>query len=155
MKARLLLLATLFLAPAACAPRFINGTQIPDNPNTRAILSLMDRYRAALEARDAQAVMKLVSPNFRDNAGTETLEDDLTYEELPKVLPGLFNRLQDTRVDLDVRRVEVQGTQASAVYYWNAIWRMPALTGKPQRESELEQMTFEKVDGEWRILSGI
>lgn len=154
MKLRLLPV-TLLLLLAACAPRYIGNTRIPDTPDTRELLQLMDRYRAALEARNADAIMQLVSPNFRDNAGTDTPADDLHYKDLPQALPQLFERLEDTRVELDIRRIQVDGNEASATYYWAASWRMPKLGDKPQRESELEQMIFEKVDGKWKILSGI
>lgn len=155
MKLRLLPATLLLLLLAACAQRYIGNTRIPDTPDTRELLQLMDRYRAALEARNANAVMEMVSPNFRDNAGTDTPADDLLYKNLPQALPQLFERLDDPRVELDVRRIDVQEDRATATYYWSASWRMPRLGDKPQRESELEQMTFEKVDGRWKILSGI
>jgi hypothetical protein len=44
---------------------------------------------------------------------------------------------------------------ATAIYYWNASWRMPGLNARPQKESELEQMILRKEDNEWKILSGI
>jgi Domain of unknown function (DUF4440) len=150
-----LLLACVPLLLAACAARQIPGTQIPDTKESRAVLDVMERYRSALEARDAQAIQQLVSESFRDNAGTETLEDDLTHDNLSEVLPALFARLESPRVDLDIRQVDVRDGMATVTYYWNASWRMPALGDKPQRESELEQMVLQREDGQWRIVSGI
>jgi hypothetical protein len=154
MKLRLLLAGAPLLL-AACAARQIPGTQIADTQDTRAILQVMERYRSALEARDAQALQQLVSQNFRDNAGTDDPADDLTYENLPQALPALFSRLESPQVELDVRRVEVKDGLATVIYYWNATWRMPSLQSAPRRESELEQMVLERQEGGWRIVSGL
>jgi hypothetical protein len=150
-----LLLACAPLLLAACATRNIPGTQIADTEDTRAILDVMERYRSSLEARDAKAIHQLVSKSFRDNAGTEAPEDDLTYNNLSEALPTLFSRLESPRVDMDVRQVNVKNGMATVIYYWNASWRMPGLLDRPQRNSELEQMILQKEEGQWRIVSGI
>jgi hypothetical protein len=150
------LLVCALLVLSACGPRYIPGTQINDTQDTRAILEVMERYRSALEARDAKAIQALVSPNFRDNAGTEDPSDDLTAANLSQALPALFARMDAPRVELDVRRVDVKPDGwATVIYYWNASWRAPGLMEKPQRDSELEQMILQREDGKWRIVSGI
>lgn len=151
---RSLLIAGLCLL-TACAARQIPGTQIQDTSDTRAILQVMERYRSALEARDARAIQSLVSRSFKDDAGTDTPEDDLTYANLPAQLATRLERVTDVKLELNVRKVDIAGKEASAIYYWNASFRMPKLDGRPQSESELEQMLFEKIDGDWKILSGI
>lgn len=150
------LLVCAFLVLAACGPRNIPGTQIPDTDDTRAILDVMERYRSALEARDAKAVQELVSKSFRDNSGTEDPSDDLTYDNLPEALPTLFSRIEAPKVEMDIRRVDVKpGGVATVIYYWNATWRAPSLLDRPQRNSELEQMVLQKEEGRWRIVSGM
>ncbi|HZI12023.1 MAG TPA: nuclear transport factor 2 family protein [Myxococcus sp.] len=153
---RLLALSVLSLL-AACTPKRIPGTEIDDTKDTRAILQVMERYRAALEARDANAIQALVSRDFREDAGTPSEpEDDLHAHNLAPYLAQLFQQLQAPKVDLSVRRVQVRRDDiATAIYYWNASWRMPSLNQRPQKESELEQMVLRKEDGEWKILSGI
>ncbi|WP_309889195.1 nuclear transport factor 2 family protein [Archangium sp.] len=151
-----LLLASAVLLLAACTPRNIPGTQIPDTEDSRAILKVMEQYRTAVEARDTKTLQQLVSKSFRDNAGTDDPEDDLTYDNLPQALPALFSRLESPRVDLEVRQVDVRKNGvATVIYYWNASWRVPGLLDRPQRESELEQMVLQKEDGQWRIVTGL
>ncbi|MCY1076414.1 nuclear transport factor 2 family protein [Archangium lansingense] len=149
------LLVCALLVLAACGPRNIPGTQIPDTNDSRAILNVMERYRAALEARDAKALQGLVSKSFRDNAGTEDPSDDFTYDNLSETLPALFSRIESAKVEMDIRKVEVRTNGvATVIYYWNATWRAPSLLDKPQRDSELEQMVLQKEEGQWRIVSG-
>jgi hypothetical protein len=155
MNTRLLLACATLLLAAACGPRNIPGTQIPDTDQSRAVLKVMERYRSALEARDAKALQQLVSKSFRDNGGTEDPQDDLTYDNLPQALPALFARIDSLRVELDIRRVDVRSNGvATVIYYWNASFRVPTLLEAPQRDSELEQMVLEKEDGQRRIVSG-
>jgi ketosteroid isomerase-like protein len=155
MLKRFLALSVLSLL-AACAPKRIPGTEIEDNSDTRAILQVMEQYRAALEARDAGAIQALVTKDFREDAGTPSEpDDDLTAANLGPYLEGLFQQLQSPKVELDVRRVQVGEDVAAAIYYWKASWRMPGLSPKPQRESELEQMVFRREGGTWKIASGI
>lgn len=155
MSLRPALALSFVLALAACGPRYIRGTQIEDTDDTRAILQLMERYRAALEARDARGIQALLAPGFRDDAGTEDPSDDLTAQNAGTLLPQRLSKLADVHVELDVRRVEVSGEDAQAIYYWKAQYKLPRLNPKPQSESELEQMVFQRVGGTWKILSGI
>ncbi|HVG62353.1 MAG TPA: nuclear transport factor 2 family protein [Hyalangium sp.] len=154
MNFRTLLIVPLLLA-AACAPRRIPGTEIADTDDTRAVLAIMERYRTALEARDAKAIQALVSEDFKEDGGTESPDDDLTYDNLSTHMSNLFQKLDKPKVDISVRRVDVQDDMATAVYYWNASWRMPSLTSRPQSDGELEQMVLKKTNGEWKIISGI
>ena len=149
------LLVCALLVLAACGPRNIPGTQILDTNDSRAILKVMEQYRAALEARDAKAIQGLVSKSFRDNAGTDDPADDLTYENMPEALPALFSRIDSPRITIDIRKVDVRNNGvATVIYYWNATWRAPGLLDKPQRDAELEQMVLQKEDGQWRIVAG-
>jgi hypothetical protein len=155
MTLRPLVACALLLLPLACAPKRIPGTEIRDNAETRAILNVMESYRRALEARDAGAIQGLVDKNFRDNAGTETPEDDLTYDSLMRELPGRLAKFEDVKLDFTIKRIDVQGATAQAVYFWNARYRMPKLNNKPQLDSELEVMVFSRTGEGWKILSGI
>lgn len=157
MNLRPLLALSVLCLVTACAARHIPGTDIIDTDDTRAILSVMDRYRAGIEGRNAQMILDLVSKDFREDAGTETPEDDLTAANLPEHLNHLFERLESPRVELNVRRVNIDEETglATAIYYWNASWRLPGLNTRPQTDSELEQMVLRKEDGQWKILSGM
>jgi hypothetical protein len=136
------------------------GTTIEDTPDARAILNVMERYRTALEHGDAQGVLALVSPDFRDTGGTPNPEDDLDYQSLQRVLPQRLGRIQDLHVDIDVRSIDFHkgmatGNEATAIYYYSARFRMPTLTARGQNESDLKQMTFRRENDQWKIVSGL
>lgn len=143
------------LALYGCAARRIPGTQIEDTEEARAIVDLMEQYRRAVEARDAPKVIALVADSFKDTAGTPSPEDDLDYAKLREELPRNLAKLDEVRLDLNVRKIEVTKEAARAVYTYTASWKMPSLTGRPQSDSDIKEMWFKRIDGEWKITSGI
>jgi len=154
-------LRLLPLLPAAlalclgCAARRIPGSDIEDTSDTRAILGVIEQYRSALEARDANKILELVSEHFKDTGGTPSPEDDLDYAALRHVLPGRLARLDELKIDLSVRKIAVDKDTASAIYHYNTHYRLPKLTSKVMNEGDLQQMVLKRVDGKWKILSGI
>jgi hypothetical protein len=155
---RPLLLCALALTLTACPPKKIGGTDIDDTSDTRAILDLVSQYRQAVEARSAQQVIALVDESFRDDGGSPLPDDDLDYKTLFTALPARFQRLDDVRLDVTVRRVEFDETQTSArvTYSYTLTFRMPSLTARTQSETDMKQMRLKKVaDKGWKIVSGI
>ena len=151
----LLAAAALVILASGCAQRRFPGTEIEDNSDTRAIRDVMLAYINALENKDAGALLGLVSEKFADNSGTAEPDDDLNYEVLKAQLPERFKRLSDIRVEMELRRIHVEGDAAVAVYFYNLRYRMPGINEKPQLESDLKQMNFAREGEGWKITSGI
>ena len=139
-------------AAAACGPHRIPGTDLEDTGDTRAIIDVISRYNSALEARDANAILALVDPEFRDNAGTLTPEDDIDIERLRTVLPQRLAKLQDVAVRIEIKTIDVKGDKAQAVYTWVSQFK---LNGKPRTESDIKRMELRRRADGWKIVSGI
>ncbi len=157
MKIRLRMSMVALLVLSACAARRIPGTEIEDTDDARAILQIMERYRAAFEARDADGVIKLCSESFKDDGGSLRRQDRVDYATLKKVLPGEFAMMDEVRLDLNIRKIEMhpETRMASAVYNYNLSFRTPRLSSKLQNESEIKEMWFKRDGGQWKIASGI
>ena len=149
--------SAVILLVQACAARQIPGTTIEDTRETRSILAVMETFRTAVEGRDTDRLLSLVSPSFRDNSGTATPDDDLDYAQLKDALPKNFEKLSDVRLEMTVRKIEFLPAEkaARAVYTYNSSFRMPGLTARPHRDSEIKEMYFVKESGTWKIVSGI
>ncbi len=157
MSSKTFLAAAALVLVAACAPKRIPGTEIDDTDDTRAILKVMEAYRSALEQRDAPKVLAVVAESFKDDLGTPAAGDDLDYLRLRDQLPQSLARLDDVKVEMTVRKVDVNKADltARAVYTYSTSFRMPSLSSKPQSESEIKEMKLLKVAGAWKITSGI
>ena len=149
-------LALLFflagVALAGCGPHHIPGTDLEDTGDTRAIIDTITRYNSALEARDANAIIALVDPQFHDNAGTLTPEDDIDIQRLRTVLPQRLAKLQDVAVRMEIKSIEVKGDRATAVYTWVSQFK---LGGKSMTESDIKRMELRRRADGWKIVSGI
>jgi len=152
-KRRVWLVAALL--SSGCAAHRIPGTDIEDNPDTRAILQVLERYRVAVETKDSNTLIGLVSPSFKDNAGTATPDDDLDYGGLQKNLPQRFAKIDDVHLDMNVRKIELKNDIASVIYYYTMSFRMPTLSSKVRTESDIKQMLLRREQGQWKITSGV
>jgi hypothetical protein len=140
------------LAVLGCGPHRIPGTDLEDTGDTRAIIDVMTRYNSALEARDANGILALVDPAFRDNGGTLTPEDDIDIEKLRTVLPQRLAKLKDVAVRIEIKKIEVNGDRANAVYTWVSQFK---LGSKSMTESDIKRMEFKREADGWKILSGV
>ena len=146
------LLLLIVLMAAGCGPHRIPGTDLEDTGDTRAVIDTIARYNSALEARDANAILALVDPEFRDNAGTLSPDDDIDIERLRTVLPQRLAKLQDVAVRIEIKTIDVKGDRAQAVYTWVSQFK---LNGKSRTESDIKRMELRRRADGWKILSGI
>jgi len=147
--------ATAVALMAGCAAKRIPGTDIDDTPQTRALLGVMEKYRTAVEAEDADGVMALIDPEFQDNSGTATPSDDLDYKNLRRTLADRFARLDSVKLSFEVKRINIERDRATAIFSYSSSFKLPGMTQKPLGDSELEEMSFKRTDNQWRITSGI
>jgi len=149
---RALLTLIALAAVVGCGPHRIPGTDLEDTGDTRAIIDTISKYNSALEARDVNAILALVDPEFRDNAGTLDPTDDIDIERLRTVLPQRLAKLQDIAVRIEIKTIDIKGDQAQVVYTWVSQFK---LNGKARTESDIKRMELRRRADGWKILSGI
>jgi ketosteroid isomerase-like protein len=155
MTAPRLALAAL-LGAAACAPKLLPGTDLPDTADNRAIFGVVQSYRAAVERRDAAGVLALVSESYFDSAGTPDLTDDLDYATLAKSLPADLARLGSMRMDVAVTRIEVDGDRAAAFLRWDTRYRVVTRTGEvPRAQLDVSRLQLAREATGWKITAGL
>lgn len=158
MLARGLLVATVAVLAVGCSPKKIPGTDLDDSDDTRAILDVMEKYRVALEKRDAQSIIGLADESFKDDGGSANPDDDYNYHDLYTKLPETLKKLGDIRLEFNVRKIELSedSQSARATYTYTASYNMPGLQSKKQSDTEIKQMIFKKADNNtWKIVSGV
>ena len=143
------------LLVTGCMPRYIRGTQIPDNPDTEAIILVMEKYRQALIAKDPPAIVKLLAPDFYDDGGTVDPADDLTIRNVQPVMEKRLSKISDIDLDVQVKSIDIHENNAVATYYYTEHYRIPTLDPNLQTSNDLKQMSLVRVGGAWKIRSGI
>lgn len=158
MRSSFVVLLVAAAALSACSPKKIPGTDIDDTSETRAVMGILSEYRKAVEARDAKGVISLCDESFSDDGGSANPEDDLVFSNLDQDLSARFARVQDVRLEMNVRKIELSEDERGArvTYSYTLNFRMPQYTARTQSETDLKQMTLIRVDEKtWKITSGI
>jgi hypothetical protein len=156
-RAHLAALIVVAAAAVGCSPKMIPNSEIRDTEENRQILSVIAAYKNALEGRNVERIMSLVSESFFETSGTPDGEDDYDYEGLQNRLKEWAERTRSIRAELKVRSIEVEGDQARARYFYDINYQIPGPEGVPQwkRESDTKEMHLQREGSVWRITSGI
>lgn len=144
------------IALVACAGRRIPGTDIEDTPDTRAVVGVIAAYREAVERRDAKGVLALASEKYFDDAGTPDPADDVDYQQLKARITGDFQKITSMRLEIGVRRVEVDKDTATAYVFYDEYYRIMTKAGEVAKHaSDTHRMQFVREKGAWRFTKGL
>jgi len=142
---------------AACSHNTIPGTNIPDRPENRAVLDIVAAYKAAMEARDANALLGLAAPNYYDRGDPNKMSTGpLDYGSLRREIPDDFKDVKSVHLDITVRDVQVEGDKARVDYYAVLRYAVSVPTGEKWfSEADDARMRLVRINGHWKIASGL
>jgi SnoaL-like domain len=143
-------------ALAACAHPLIPGTPIPDEPQNRAVLQVLANYKQAMEARDANALLALAAPEYFDKGDPSRPTDPHDLSGLRRTIPKDFSNVRVLKLDIDIRNLKIDGDRAQVDYFGVMRYAIAVPNGeKWLSESDDQRMKFVKIDGDWKIASGM
>ena len=153
---RPLALLLLCLGVAACSPKRLPGTDIRETPDTRAIYAVIEAYVNALNARDPDRVLAHVAPDYLDDAGTPEATDDLDRPQLERAIVEDLGRVDSSKLALTLRKIEVEGDTGFAEVFYDSYYRVRTAGGVvPRRDSDVHRIRLRRVEGDWKITSGL
>ena len=110
----------------------------------------------AAEKRDASAVLALVSPKYFDTAGTPDPGDDVDFELLKKRLTADYQQITALRLQLGVRRIDVEGDKAAAYVFYDEHYRIQTKGGEVAKQAnDSHRMQLVRENGHWLFVSGL
>ncbi|MHB1846338.1 MAG: nuclear transport factor 2 family protein [Deltaproteobacteria bacterium] len=144
-------------ATAGCAHSLIPGTEVEDTKDDRAIMRVIQQYRQAVERRDSQAVLDLVSPTYFDERGhPDDPSFHWNYKRLAKELPTKFSKIKDIRLTVTVRRIDVNEDRAKAMYLYVEDYLATLPQGEtPEHVSDIDRMELVRSGKGWLITKGL
>ncbi|HOI10276.1 MAG TPA: nuclear transport factor 2 family protein [Myxococcota bacterium] len=147
------------LALAACSPKYLPNTEVPDTNENRAIVDLVERYRVAVEERDVAALREMVSRGYFSNAGTTSdAEDDYGYDQVEQlILPMLKQNIKKVQYGIFVKRVRFESPTRAVAEFEHSFRYLYVVDGKDQWQAKVDfaSLTFALEDGVWRIVGGL
>jgi hypothetical protein len=111
---------------AGCGASHIPGTNVPDTRENREVLEVAERYRHAVERRDAQTLLSLASPRYFEDGGTPQGDDDYGYEGLRRLLSVWTEEVREVRYEMRYRRIsfENNGHRALVEYTYTGSYTL-------------------------------
>jgi len=148
--------ASCALLLAACSHATIANTPIEDNKENRSVLDILSRYKQAVEAKDIDAILTLVSPDYMDVAMPGRARDAKDYAALKTALKEQFDRTRSIRLELHPRDVKVDGDKASVDYFYVVRYDPVLPSGTSWRsETDDARLKLQRTQGLWKIVSGL
>lgn len=149
-------LIALLVLVAACSHNLIPGTNIPDDPQARAVLDVFARYKEAMETRDANAVLALAAPAYYDVGDVSRSKGPVDLAALQKRLPADLARLTGLKLEVTVKDLKIEGTKANIDYFQVMRYAVKTPSGEAwHSESDDARMRFVLDAQGWKIASGL
>ena len=151
------LLALVLVSVTGCANyALIPGTKVIDTKVNREIIEVCEKYRRAMEERDAPTLLALAHPNYYEDSGTPKGDDDYGYEGLKDVLQKRLGALKTLRYSIEYRRVEVAGHHAKIDIRYDASFQLATEMGdRWERKQNDKRIEMQNDGGRWLIVAGM
>jgi hypothetical protein len=154
----LVLAAGLLAAAAGCGPpSFIPGTKIPDTPEHREVLGVLERYRLAMERKDVPALVALAHRDYFENGGNNKPDDDYGYDGLLEVLKDRMARVKAVRYGIEYRRMTIKGTRALVEVFLDGSFQLKTPDGQDRwsPKKDYHRFVLQREANRWQLVSGM
>jgi hypothetical protein len=152
----LALVAALGCVSGCATVNTIPGTKVPDTRANREILDVCERYRHAMEDRDATTLLALAHPNYYEDSGTPSGADDYGYDGLRDVLAKRMSALRTLRYNIQYRNVMIDGHRANVDIRYDASYQIATEMGdRWERKMNDKRIELENDGRRWLIIGGM
>jgi hypothetical protein len=152
----LALIGMLMLGGGCATISTIPGTKVADTKINREILDVCERYRHAMEERDAATLLALAHPDYYEDSGTPNANDDYGYDGLKDVLARRMAALKTVRYNIEYRKVEVSGKRALVDIRYDASFQLATEMGdRWERKMNDKRIELENDGKRWLIIAGM
>lgn len=158
---------SLSLPAFGCAEHYIPNTDVEDTEDNRDIVAFCEQYRKAVERKDANAILKLVSPDYYEDGGNPDASDDMDYTQFKRWITGEGAAEDEEEVSLmdatairheiRYRRVTLENERVFVDYTYSGSYRIPvgrADTWKRAVEDNRLELVKDEL-GEYKIVAGM
>ncbi len=149
----------VFVSPITGCTKNIPNTTVEDTPGNRSIINFMENYRRAVEERDVGALLAMAHPQYLDDNGTPTGDDDIDYRALSTKLASWRERVTDVRYEIKYRTVGADMDRILVDYRYSASFRI-AYGEEDERWSRRigenrMVLLYDDIEDRYYVLSGM
>ncbi|HEY6558666.1 MAG TPA: hypothetical protein VI072_15390 [Polyangiaceae bacterium] len=149
------LVAAVYLA--GCATHYIPNTDVEDNDYNRNIIEFCEKYRRAVELRNAPQLLKYAHPKYYEDGGNIDSSDDIDYVGLRSYLEERFRATKAIRYEIRYRRVGKGRQNVVYVdYTYSASYKIPTEKGDVwRRKVDDNRLELVPQGDSFQILAGM
>jgi hypothetical protein len=142
---------------SGCSKTYIPNTDVQDTGENRGIITFCEKYRHAIEDRDAGALLKMMSPAYFEDAGNVKGSDDADFEKIREFLMGDFLKTKGVRYEIRYRRITHTETNHIWVdYTYAGAWKIPGLKDEEWHHQVADNRLDLVRDGDsYKIVTGM
>ncbi len=135
--------------------RPIPGTKIADTPQHRELLQRVEEYRIAMEQRDAGKLLTMAHPNYYEDSGTPSAQDDYAYAGLKRVLETRLSSVRWMRYLVRYRDIRISGDRATVDLRYDLSFQLMTEIGeKWERRQNDKRLELQREGDRWLFTSG-
>ena len=148
---------TLSALLSACTPTYVRDTKIPYSPERQEVADLIERYRVALEKRDADTLKQMTSDGYYENASTtDDPSDDYDVKGLDEVLGKMKRQVKAVKYAIKITKIDILDDAASVdVEYTGQFLFTFDERDRWKTHADKNRLTLRREDGAWKIVSGL
>ena len=163
IRSLLILVCLSLLGACGAKANYIQGTKVPRTENNVAVINRLEQYRAAVEKKDAGAILLMTSQNYWEDGGTPGGDDDYGYDGLQEVLAATLSQAESIRYSMRYERVRYSGDlesenlQVFVDVLVDASYTIPDARGGLRRADKRDhnQLVLEWDGEKWMFLAGM
>lgn len=149
------LLTVSLLATLACSTP-IKGHKINDNKLNREVVALMEAYRGAMEARDAERVLSYVAKDYFEDQGNTNSDDDYGRKALKKRLNERFAQTGVLHMKLKLLEVLTKDSEIAARMSFDVRYRFDLPSGSHwERHKDVNEVLLVRRGNSLKIKNGL
>jgi len=151
------LLVLMLSFTSGCATfAVIPGTKVVDSKLNREILEVCEKYRRAMEDKDAATLLALAHPSYYEDSGTPTGNDDYGYQGLRDVLARRLTQLRTLRYNIEYRKIDVEGHHAKVDIRYDASYQLATEMGdRWERKQNDKRLELDHDGKRWLFTAGM
>ncbi len=143
------------LAGLACATP-LKGHQVDDNKLNREVAAVIDAYIGAMQARDADRVLSLVSDDYFEDGGNSDTKDDYGRKELATKLKERFERTTELIMKIQLVEVISKDKALLARMRFDVRYRLDLPSGSRwERHNDVNEIVLVRDGTSLKIKSGL
>lgn len=122
----------------------------------REVEQVLASLQQAYQDRDPQALLALVSVDYRADMGTPDPADDLDYQALKDSVPATFAHAKQIEIDMQIQAIQISGDRARADCRQKVSYLL-TINGQEtwSRHDDAVRIELAREAGQWKIRSGL